>query len=1327
MLKDVFQVYLNRLVDLSGRNRSVFLPKLINSQMIDLKNFHFLNNHPSFFYITELLGRKKNIPLIQTADARDKNINELSQKLRRLGQHIRLVEEESGEKNVFVGWPFVEGRLANERLIRCPLIFFPVTLIKDKNSWYMSKTAGDQPFLNKAFLLAYAHAQGTELDKEWLDKPLEDFSRDPREFRTQLYHYLNEGLALHFNQELLEDKLDYFPEINKGIFQKEQKTGLLKLKPYAVLGQFSQKTSFLIDDYHLLKESPQEDLETFLSEKFAVDESLASSRDQTLFNTFPIDASQEEVMKAVRAGESCVVQGPPGTGKSQLICNLVADFTSRGKKVLVVSQKRAALDVVFKRLSEQGFAPFTALVHDFRFDRKDLFRKLSHQINSLDTYQELNRSLDAIQLERNFNRLGSTIEQHSDFLQEYKEALFDRNECGVPIKELYVTSSLQDEHMDLRQYYKKFRLDGLDSFFRNFQDFVLYYKQYQNPSSFWLHRNDFSAFGPSALARLKEIFDEIREMKEKGDLLLERFRINFPIFSSVFQACEKKDKLGELLQFVKEEENFQQLKTLLAYEAEEFDQLWLENKIDSIKKLIAAEGVEWSVKDEEVERHLAQAVRALKLKDSWWQVAGLWWSRNKYQEVWELLKKNGLKDDKLGLKVLITKLENRLNLNHQYTLLDRKSWISLPEKPFSFPVFNHFSTKLQAGIRHKLALAELEILSGYLANGEAHYDEFKALLKELVTMCEELDARREGWAHYLSPIQLKHLLHSPDDDRLDQIQDTLSRDFVELVDFDKLKKKLRSVDLELLTKIIHDYPDKDFAALKPIFLSGLKLSWIEHIEAKYPVLQEVGTKKSKRVLDELSAAVEEKLKISRFIAELRFRERTFKQLEYNRLNNLVTYRGLGHQVTKKKRIWPIKKLIENFEAEIFRLMPCWLVSPETVSALFPLVPLFDLVVFDESSQCFVERGLPALLRGRQMVVAGDSQQLQPYDLYQVRIESEEEGIATETESLLELISRYFKTYTLENHYRSQSLPLIEFSNRHFYNHTLSMLPDREVLNEGTVSFELIKVEGVWEKQTNREEAEQVIRQLQLLNAATSPLSDIGVVTFNYHQMELILDLMAEDETLSQAGNIQVKNIENVQGDEFDIVLFSIGYARNRQGKFTANFGLLARSGGENRLNVAITRARKKIILISSLSYSDFSDGLLQNAGIRLLKDYLRYVEDICAGKEVRITAEKPAGFEVSWYLKNQLMGSYGNHEVRNNSLSKAMDLELLEDGRYVAGILTDDHRLYASRSVKEAFVYHPRLLRQKNWEAVHIFSRQYWLDREDLLETKFISASFFKP
>src|SRR5690554_5305705 len=122
MLKDVFQVYLNRLIDLSSRNRAIFLPKLITSQMVDLKDFHFLNNHPSFFYITELLGRKRNIPLIPFADARDKAVNQLSQRLKRLQQHIQLTEQETGERSLFVGWPFVEGKLINDQVVRCPLV-----------------------------------------------------------------------------------------------------------------------------------------------------------------------------------------------------------------------------------------------------------------------------------------------------------------------------------------------------------------------------------------------------------------------------------------------------------------------------------------------------------------------------------------------------------------------------------------------------------------------------------------------------------------------------------------------------------------------------------------------------------------------------------------------------------------------------------------------------------------------------------------------------------------------------------------------------------------------------------------------------------------------------------------------------------------------------------------------------------------------------------------------------------------------------------------------------------------------------------------------------
>ncbi|QDH77664.1 DUF4011 domain-containing protein [Echinicola soli] len=1322
MIKDVFQVYMNRLMDLSARNRSVFLPKLVSTQMIDLKEFEFLEYENSFAYITELLGRKKKIPLVPAEDARDAKVNQLSLRLKRLGQRVKLAEEESGEKSLYVGWPFIEGKLPNDQAIRCPLLFFPVRIVEEGKKWFFKKKSGDQPFFNRAFLLAYANAHQQSFKKEWWENPLEHFPKEPTPFRTALYQFLQKELTLNFGQELFQDKLDDFKEKSAAEVGKVFKAGMLKLRPNAILGQFSQKSSFLIKDYEeLMDKFSGENLEGLFTEWFADEREEQPSRAEgSLFNTLPLDASQEEVLKTVRQGGSCVVEGPPGTGKSQLICNLVADFISRDKKVLVVSQKRAALDVVHDRLVEQGFGAFMALVHDFRTDRPAMFKKLADQINSLEIYKGLNRSLDAIQLERSFSKIVSVIDHHSEYLEEYRHALFNTEECGVPVKELYLSSSLDDQHLNLTQYYKHYHWSILDEFLRDLKEYLYYYPKYGQADSFWLHRVDFAEFTANAIHRFKENLLEIKELKSTaelilGDLLYQPFE--FPL---VYQSFEQKARLEELQKLISNKDVFLVLKRLMKYPKADMDLLWLENKVDIIKNLLAAEGVEWSLEDGNVEDTYQKVLHVIGMKDSWWKSLTLRFYRKEYREVWSLLEHNELERNLEGLQVLVKMLGNRLNINHQYTLLDRKPWINLPEKPFGFPAFNHEFHVLIEAVKARFILEELGVLTPYLIFDNADFDHFRRILQELIGINELIEHKTSGWRNYFSTIQIKHLLTTSDEDKLDKIQDTITENFTEIVAMDRLKRKLRSIDIEVINKLLDDYPDKDFEELKQIFLAGLKLSWIEHIEAKYPVLQEMSLFKVKDILEEFSEAVDEKLKISRFITEMRLRENTFKKLEYNRLNNLITYRELQHQVTKKKRLWSIKKLVEKFQEEIFRLVPCWLASPETVSALFPIESRFDLVVFDESSQCYAERGLPAMLRGRQVVIAGDSQQLQPFDLYRVRMdEADQEGMDLEVESLLELASHNFKKYTLEGHYRSKSLPLIAFSNEHFYDNKLTMLPEMDSLNQEVCAYKWIKVEGTWDKQTNTVEAERVVKELKELVAESSGLS-IGVITFNYYQMELIVDLIANEKGLRGkfGKKIKVKNIENVQGDEFDVVLFSIGYARNKAGKFIANFGSLSKDGGVNRLNVAVTRARERVYVITSISADDFRTKQIYNPGIRMLRDYLHYAEEVSKGRKVGVQEQTSGGFEVSWYLKNKLEGTYGGHTVRNSTISRNMDLELLESGKYVGAILTDDNRLFTAKTAKEAFVYHPRILKEKGWHITQVFSRQYWMDREDLLQTK---------
>jgi superfamily I DNA and/or RNA helicase len=575
---------------------------------------------------------------------------------------------------------------------------------------------------------------------------------------------------------------------------------------------------------------------------------------------------------------------------------------------------------------------------------------------------------------------------------------------------------------------------------------------------------------------------------------------------------------------------------------------------------------------------------------------------------------------------------------------------------------------------------------------------------------KEMDDLLPNWNIYLSKVQIQHLFIESFANEINDIKTEIPRHFDDLVAFDTLRNRLSFKEKDLIEKLFGHYPDLSFDQIKERFLAGLKLAWIEHIEAKYPILKEISTPKSLSNQRELMDNIQDKMKLSKFISELRVRENTLKNLEYNRLGNLLTYRELSHQVNKQRRLWSIKKVLEEFEEEVFKLIPCWLASPETVSALFPLRQSFDLVIFDESSQCYVERGFPAMLRGKQVIVAGDSHQLQPFDLYQVRLEVEDEHMETETDSLLALASKFFPKFWLEGHYRSSQLSLFQFSNQNFYENRLRMLPDRHLINKKINPFSLIKVDGNWDRQMNKAEAESVIGEIKNIQQQF-PGERIGVITFNFFQMELIKEMVEKDLQID-LNNLAIKNIENVQGDEFDRVIFSIGYAKNKSGKLIANFGLLSKKGGINRLNVAVTRARKSITLITSLHSRDFKTDQLRNEGVKMLKDYIAFVENMVEGMPLEIHEQKIQGYGWSWFLNNLLLEKEGMQDFEKFQDSSLMDLAEKKKGEYTGAILTDDKRFYMSDGAKEAFAYHPIQLKEKNWPFRFYFSRQYWMGRD---------------
>lgn len=332
---------------------------------------------------------------------------------------------------------------------------------------------------------------------------------------------------------------------------------------------------------------------------------------------------------------------------------------------------------------------------------------------------------------------------------------------------------------------------------------------------------------------------------------------------------------------------------------------------------------------------------------------------------------------------------------------------------------------------------------------------------------------------------------------------------------------------------------------------------------------------------------------------------------------------LRHEMQKKKRHMPLRELINQLPNIITKLTPCLLMSPLSVAQyLSPETVLFDLVVFDEASQITTWDAIGSIARGKQIVMVGDPKQLPPTSFFD-RTESEldDEDMEGDLESILdECIGANLPTIDLSWHYRSRHESLIAFSNYSYYEGRLVTFPS-PVTEDRAVNFHHVG-DGVYEKggsRTNKPEARALVCDLvSRLKSTQFEATTIGVVTFNAEQQRLIEDLLDDERrkdpsieryfSENDAESVFVKNIESVQGDERDIIYFSVTYGPDLSGAVSMNFGPMNRNGGERRLNVAITRARQELRIFSSLRPEQIDLSRTNAIGVRDLKHFLEFAE-----------------------------------------------------------------------------------------------------------------------
>lgn len=1303
-MANILKTYKKRLSNLTANNRSLLLLRTYTSRFLDVAHLDFLMNKSAFSLIEALLAKKQHIILCPILDSRNEKANKVSTQLKAIQRSAKAIFEESGAKDLMLGYPFVNGQLMDGTLIRCPLLFFPVEIFEDKNHWCLRFLADENISFNKSFLLAFQHFNKANLSEELYEMDFSDFEKDPLLFLTKLYHTLEkENLTLHFNPETFLGEVFLFQNFNQEDYVHQTEIGKLKLQPNAILGLFPQASSYLEPDYDvLLSQSHEQNIEDY----FVTPDFIGA---ETRFNISPfaIDASQERIIREVLAGKSLVVQGPPGSGKSQLICNLIAQSIADGKRVLVVCQKRAALDVVYARLQSINLHEFTALVHDFQTDRNAICRRIDSLIERFDEFKSSNQSLDTQIIEKSFGQAKNELAESITTLETFKNALFDDKICGLPIKELYLSSNPKDTHFIFDDNFLALNFNDYTNFTKKFSHFLAYAPDIDTEKYPLKNRQSFHQFDFSHKKDLLFSLQNIKNLAENWREEARKFTIADFSLAKIQQFAAEKAQI-QLLQT--------ELTSLAVFEA--FSLLQLKEKpqktkFDSISnalcRLLEHSEMEVFLATEAIEKfELILAKFTQKAKKGalicfFWKI----FNAKETKILKEIFIKNGLKLTFVDAQKLAARIQNRKKADTFIDELKKFHWICYLPNSYVFADYQKWQNEMLQAWKasqsfRKTALATLPL--------EKDRENFIEKTTNLYLLIDEINTKKQAWENHWSDLMLADFLANQLD--FEACKTALEQDFDKICEFDRLIKQFSNVESALLAQVLAFQKEWHKEKSYQIFDNSFRLSWINHIEKLYPILRAVSTQRMNQLQTQMRDANFTMQNYAKEIILTQARKGVYENVKTNRLGNLVAYRDLHHQVKKKRTIWPLRKIIGHFQEEVFQLLPCWLASPESVSAIFQMQTLFDLVIFDEASQCFAERGIPAIFRGKQIVIVGDDQQLQPNDLYSTRLENdddEENAIPTpelEVVSLLDLGKQFLTQKSLKGHYRSLSLELIAFSNYHFYKSGLEMIPDYFDYLSSSPPIQFVKVNGVWDKSTNMIEAQKVVEIV--LDLIAKGKENIGIITFNYKQQSLIEDLL-ESSAAVLPKDLFVKNIENVQGDERDCIIFSIGYAPDVAGKFRLNFGSLNLAGGENRLNVAVTRAREKIVVVSSILPAQLAVENSTNQGPKLLKAYLEYVISVDNGtfkaKWTFAKGQKPIFKTTAENLVNMPLMDTKQHYSTEIPFS---DLAIFEGNLPKILIQTDDNQLFYSSNIKDFFVYKPLLLESKNWAYRYVYARNVW-------------------
>lgn len=1222
----------------------------------------------------------------------------LEKKLTRMYRDARTHLEESGANSLFLTmgvlkW-YENSRSAKERY--APLLLIPVEMKKKVGRNAYTISAREEDTLVNITLLEKLK-QDFDLEIQGLSElPLDEKGVD-----------VVKVLSIVRNAVLSQKRWNVLDEVHLGLFSFSRFIMWNDIRNH---GEDLKRNKVI--------RSLMEGKLTFEPEKIQKDQIMLDEVISPSEILLPVstDASQLQAVDAAVKGKSFVLHGPPGTGKSQTITTIIANALYQGKRVLFVAEKMAALSVVQRRLEGLGLGHFSLEVHSNKSKKTHILKKLDETTRMV-SRGEVDFEAEASKLKKLRGELNEVVGAL------YRTYGFDLSAYELMGKLEYLESAPEIEGLDIR--YEALTRAEMEEFFllgRELQSIAENMGEYADAP---LKGIGMKAYTFDLKSQVEK---EISALKEKAEKL---GKITDELMDALaLKDLTEKGKLDALHAALMKLEETSLSRDLLFHEdGYRLDQL--ENAALLAEKKEKMEDTFLTEYEPSLFLLDEQALRDtfLKAEEKFILFRGM--TRKKVTRVLSAQRKGKEVTEEEAL-TLLNRLEEKKKLEAETEARLKSLQISElenhgdPEKKTSVylrsileelkgfrSLFRQFDPKGETHAPAVFKEIPREMMQRFLSSYGSFEMDFRVLEEKLSLDVETLPGLEGNWAYRFF-------------DRLTTYGYNLEN-LREWTTYNRLKEKAGKKEL---SPMIDAYEDGALSgkhaedALKKSLYKGAFL----YVLSKEPLLQTVTGRQFKEKIDYFREVTE------------KYEELSKKEIQHvlaSRVPNMIKEANgssevgiLQRAIRSGGRGMTLRSLFDRLPNLLPRITPCMLMSPLSVAQyLGTSREHFDLVIFDEASQMPTAESVGAMARGKEVVIVGDPKQLPPTTFFSTvsgKLE-EEDGIMEDLDNILEdALALSMPETSLLWHYRSRHESLIAYSNRTYYDNDLYTYPSPGEL-KSKVSYQYVEATyGRGGTRANPKEAEAVVAEIMTRLQDEKRRDDsIGVVTFSMAQKDMIEDTLSEalknypeieERILAMEEPVFVKNLENVQGDERDVILFSIGYGPDEEGKITLNFGPLNRENGWKRLNVAITRSKKEMKIFTSIRPEMMDTSRTSSQGIHDLKGFLEYARrgsqpvDIA---EVKSRSQKDTFADA---IRKELTAHGLQVYIRVGASKYKVDLAVVNEEKpeeYLLGILCQGDSYRSAKSARDRDILQEMVLKGLGWNLLKVYPMD-WMENRQL-------------